>query len=142
MKHTDTAGDDRTQGLFQPDSLMPSQYADRTGRRRVIEGEHRLMVAILEDAIDVYRKQAAAQDTRKRHMFEDAEAWIEDRDATWIFSFENICTILDLDPGYVRRGLHVWKQRARAATHGASVVRLEPPAPGDAPLKRASGDRV
>ena len=99
------------------------------------------MVAILEDAIDVYRKQAGARDTRKRHMFEDAEAWIEDTTANWIFSFENICTVLDLDPGYIRRGLHAWKRRVRSMT-ADNVVRLEPADTGaDATLKRASGDR-
>lgn len=142
MTHTDSTVEDRTQAVFEPDTLLPSQYADRTGRRRLREGEHRLMVAILEDAIDVYRKQADARDTRKRHMFEDAEAWIEDRAATWIFSFENICSVLDLDPGYIRRGLHEWKRRVRAATGLGQVVRLEPAEDASGPaLKRASGDR-
>jgi hypothetical protein len=140
MKHTDTPTDDRSQGIFEPDVLLPSQHADRTGGRRAFEGEYRLMVAILEDAIDVYRKQAVARDTRKRHMFEDAEAWIEDRDASWIFSFENICAVLDLDPSYIRRGLHEWKRRARAAAGVAQVVHLAPADTSPTPLKRASGD--
>ncbi|HWP67217.1 MAG TPA: hypothetical protein VNO26_15070 [Candidatus Limnocylindria bacterium] len=132
---------DEHQALFEPDTLLPSQHADRTGRRRFSEGEHRLMVAILEDAIDVYRKQAAARDTRKRHMFEDAEAWIEDRDSSWIFSFENICTVLDLEPDYIRRGLREWKRRARAAAAAGTgnVVRLE--RGSERPMKAASGSR-
>lgn len=142
MKATDTPAEDRNQALFEPDTLLPSQHADRTGRRRLREGEHRLMVAILEDAVDVYRKQATARDTRKRHMFEDAEAWIEDRDATWIFSFENICAVLDLDPNYLRKGLHEWKRLARANRAVATVVHLDPAAAGAPELKRASGDRA
>jgi hypothetical protein len=138
---TDTHGEDRTQAIFEPDTLLPSQHADRTGRRRHIEGEHRLMVAILEDAIDVYRKQAAARDTRKRHMFEDAEAWIEDRAAIWIFSFENICAVLDLDPSYIRKGLHEWKRRAHGAAAAAEVDRLATVDDECPALKRASGDR-
>lgn len=140
MTRNDSHAEDRTQAIFEPDTLLPSQHADRTGRRRFTDGEHRLMVAILEDAIDVYRKQAAARDTRKRHMFEDAEAWIEDRDSTWIFSFENICTVLDLEPGYIRRGLHEWKRRARAAAGVGQVVRLESPGSGR-DLKCANGGR-
>jgi len=136
---TYTPGEDRTQAIFEPDVLLPSQHADRTGRRRLLDGEHRLMVAILEDAIDVYRKQAAARDTRKRHMFEDAEAWIEDRDTVWIFSFENICAVLDLDPSYIRKGLHEWKRRMRADVGGAQVVRLDAVADDCPALKRASG---
>jgi hypothetical protein len=142
MKHNDTLADDKNQGIFEPDTLLPSQHADRTGRRRLLEGEHRLMVAILEDAVDVYRKQAVAQDTRKRHMFEDAEAWIEDRDTSWIFSFENICAVLDLDSSYIRRGLHDWKRRARGAGTSAQVVHLERVVPEDVTLKRASGDHA
>jgi hypothetical protein len=99
------------------------------------------MVAILEDAIDVYRKQAAARDTRKRHMFEDAEAWIEDRATTWIFSFENICAVLDLDPSYIRKGLHEWKDRAHGAAASTEVVHLAPVDDECPTLKRASGDR-
>jgi hypothetical protein len=138
---TYTPGEDRTQAIFEPDTLLPSQHADRTGRRRQIDGEHRLMVAILEDAIDVYRKQAAARDTRKRHMFEDAEAWIEDRATTWIFSFENICAVLDLDPSYIRKGLHEWKDRAHGAAASTEVVHLAPVDDECPTLKRASGDR-
>ena len=142
MTRTESAVEDRTQAIFEPDTLLPSQYADRTGRRRLHEGEHRLMVAILEDAIDVYRKQAAARDTRKRHMFEDAETWIEDRNSTWIFSFENICAVLDLDPGYIRRGLREWKRRVRGTTDPGQVVPLEPAEEaGEATLKCASGGR-
>jgi hypothetical protein len=139
---TYTPGEDHTQAIFQPDTLLPSQHADRTGRRRHIHGEHRLMVAILEDAIDVYRKQAAARDTRKRHMFEDAEAWIEDRDTVWIFSFENICAVLDLDPSYIRKGLHEWKRRVCGAAAAAEVVRLDSVSEECPALKRASGDRA
>jgi len=137
---TYTPGEDRTQAIFEPDTLLPSQHADRTGRRRIVEGEHRLMVAILEDAIDVYRKQAAARDTRKRHMFEDAEAWIEDRDTTWIFSFENICAVLDLDSSYIRKGLHDWKRRTCAASV-AEPARVDPAADECPALKCVSGGR-
>ena len=31
----------------------------------------------------------------------------------WLFSFENICETLQLNPGYIRRGLLVWKQAKR-----------------------------
>jgi hypothetical protein len=103
MTRNESTADERNYGCFEPDTLLPSQFADRTGGRRILDGERRLMVAILEDAVDVYRKQAAAVDTRKRHLFEAAEAWIEDRDPAWIFSFENICRA-GPRPSYIRRG--------------------------------------
>jgi hypothetical protein len=138
------ATDEAPQGIFEPDILLPSQHADRIGGRRILDGERRLMVAILEDAIDVYRKQAAARETRKRHLFEDAEAWIDDPNPAWIFSFENICAVLDLDPSYIRRGLHDWKReaRARAAAGGAQVVRLDTRPATPPAMRRASGDHA
>jgi len=112
MKSRDITAEDRVQELFQPDTLLPSQYFDRIRRRASSDGERRLMVAILEDAVDVYRKQAGARDRKRRQLFEDAEGWIESADKSWIFSYENICEVLGIDPTYLRKGLRVWKQRA------------------------------
>jgi len=115
MKPRDISAEDKVQELFQPDTLMPSQYFDRIRRRASADGERRLMVAILEDAVDVYRKQAGARDRKRRQLFEDAESWIESGDTSWIFSYENICDVLGIDAGYLRKGLRVWKQRTGGA---------------------------
>ena len=48
MKTRDITAEDRVQELFQPDTLLPSQYFDRIRRRASADGERRLMVAILE----------------------------------------------------------------------------------------------
>ena len=112
MKTRDITAEERVQELFQPDTLLPSQYFDRIRRRASFDGERRLMVAVLEDAVDVYRKQAGARDRKRRQLFEDAEAWIESDDKSWIFSFENICDVLGIDATYLRKGLRRWKQLA------------------------------
>ena len=112
MKHRDITAEDRVQELFQPDTLLPSQYFDRLRSRASVDGERRLMVAILEDAVDVYRKQLGARDRKRRQLFEDAEAWIESADRSWIFSFENICDVLGIDASYLRKGLRLWKAKA------------------------------
>lgn len=112
MKTRNVSAEDKVQELFQPDTLLPSQYFDRIRRRASADGERRLMVAILEDAVDVYRKQAGARDRKRRQLFEDAESWIESGDTSWIFSYENICDVLGVDAGYLRKGLRMWRQRA------------------------------
>ncbi len=111
MKTRDVTAEDRVQELFQPDTLLPSQYFDRLRRRASVDGERRLMVAILEDAVDVYRKQAGARDRKRRQLFEDAEAWIESSETSWIFSYENICDMLGIDAEYLRKGLRAWKRK-------------------------------
>ena len=140
MKTRDVTAEDRVQELFQPDTLLPSQYFDRIRRRASYDGERRLMVAILEDAVEVYRKQAGARDRKRRQLFEDAEAWIDSPDKSWIFSYENICEVLGIDAEYLRKGLRVWKQRAGGdrgrvvAFHDADD---REPLPAVEPLRRA-----
>ncbi len=99
--------------VFEPDVLLPEQHARRTGVRRSQRGEHRLMMAILEDAVDVYLKHAGAKPGIKRALFDEAERWIEDSDTTWIFAFESICHVFDLDPAAIRDGLRAHKRRVR-----------------------------
>ena len=137
MAEREHAGDERMAGLFQPDTLLPSQYFDRVRRRHLFDGERRLMIAVLEDAVDVYRKQAGAKDQRGQELFRDAEVWIEDPDRTWLFSFQNICDVLDLDADYLRRGLRSWKAKANGPRRG-QVVELHPNDPDE--LRKASGD--
>src|SRR5690242_10989774 len=137
MKDREHAVDERFAGLFQPDTLLPSQFFDRVRRRSEHDGERRLMIAVLEDAVDVYRKQAGAKDPRARELFREAEEWIEDPDRTWLFSFQNICDVLDIDADYLRRGLHSWKQQVQDGSREPVVTVRE----GDeGELRKASGD--
>ena len=136
MKEREYAVDERVGELFQPDTLLPSQFFDRVRRRSEHDGERRLMIAVLEDAVDVYRKQAGSKDPRGEQLFQEAEAWIEDLDRAWLFSFQNICDVLDLDAEYLRRGLRALKQRAQGARRG-QVVQLHTDESDD--LRKASG---
>lgn len=106
--------DERSPELFSPDLLLASQYADRVRpAAEALSPERRLMAAVLEDAVHVYRVHAAAASARQRCLFEEAEAWIESEDRSWIFSFESICDHLGIDPDYLRRGLRAHKARVR-----------------------------
>jgi hypothetical protein len=137
MKEREYALEERLAGLFQPDTLLPSQYFERMRRRSEHDGERRLMIAILEDAVDVYRKQVGAKDPRAQQLFREAEEWIDDPDRTWLFSFQNICDVLDLDAEYLRRGLHALRERVLEERQGP-VVALHPR--DRAELRKASGD--
>jgi len=135
MKDREFAAEERLAGLFQPDTLLPSQFFDRMRRRSEHDGERRLMIAVLEDAVDVYRKQAASKDPRGQQLFREAEEWIEDPDRTWLFSFQNICDVLDIDADYLRRGLHALKERTTRRGHVVTLRTDE----GEE-LRKASGD--
>ena len=102
-----------TEALFQPDILIQSQFQATHQRRFHQEPEKVLMLALLEDAIVCFQDNFSTECKRKKALFEDAERWILDRDASYIFSFENICDVLGLDAGYLRDGLMRWKQSAQ-----------------------------
>jgi len=108
---------------FEPDTLLGSQYFDRVRQRAAHEGERQLMVAVLEDAVHTYLRYARATDPAQQALFRDAEAWIEDRDQSAFYSFENVCAVLDLDAAYIRRGLHAHKADADADASEAEFRR-------------------
>jgi hypothetical protein len=44
-------------------------------------------------------------------LFPKAEQWIMHTGNDWIFSFDNVCELMDLAPQYLRRGLLEWRQQ-------------------------------
>jgi len=90
-------------GLFSPAVIMPEQFAD--GMRAERPPEHRLLVAILEDAISCFEKHRAATDRQNRRLFSEAADWIMSERYHGPFSFEYVCSILGIDAGGVRSSL-------------------------------------
>jgi hypothetical protein len=112
--------------LFQPDTMLPSQfYAAALRRKGALKPERRLIIAILQDAIECYQKNLFAREGKARQLYADAEEWIDSEDRSHYFSYENICEILDMNPGFVRRGLHAWRQRQLAHNGRAKVCTLD-----------------
>jgi hypothetical protein len=87
------------------DTSMVQQYLDTFRRSEHLEPEKSLCAAILEDAVQEYRKYSQADDANGKKQFREAEEWIMRGDNDWIFSFDNLCDFLGLDPEYIRRGL-------------------------------------
>jgi hypothetical protein len=97
--------------LFQPDTLLPSQFFAAMRKKVPQEAEYRLILAVLQDAVECFQKHLFSRDHKARQLFEDAEAWIVSDDRDWPFSFVNICEILNVQPEYLRRGLRAWQDR-------------------------------
>jgi hypothetical protein len=97
--------DERIGSLFQPPSLLSAEYFETLRRKTILEPEKRLMLAILEDAVDCFQNNVFPQSLKGRRLFQEAEKWIVEVDRDWFFSFENVCETLELNPAYVRQGL-------------------------------------
>lgn len=81
------------------------------------DGEKRLMLAVLESATEDFQKYALATDKRGKELFDAAEEWILETDNPSIFSFQNICDQLQLDPAYMRKGFMRWKAERLKGDH-------------------------
>jgi len=53
--------DERVASLFEPDTLVAAQYFGNLRRKTLLDPEKRLMLAILEDAINCYQDHLLSQ---------------------------------------------------------------------------------
>ncbi len=109
--------------LFQPDTLLAQQFF-ATFRRRQLEPEKKLMLAVLEDAVACFQNYVFAEKRKQRILFNEAEDWIRDENSDYVFSFENVCAALKFNPGYVRQGLLRWKMRKLAERQNIKVINI------------------
>jgi hypothetical protein len=86
-------------------SLIESVY-----KKNLREGEERLMLAVLESAVEDFQKYIFARSTAGKKLFQQAEEWFLDTDSEEPFSFGSICETLGLHPDSIRKGLMVWKE--------------------------------
>lgn len=103
---------DRSFGLFEPDALLPAQFYAAFRGGSAVRGEKRLMLAVLQDALDCFQKYSFSKDSHGRQLFTDADEWIDSEDRDWYFSFENICETLEINPAYLREGVQQWRKQA------------------------------
>ena len=90
-------------------------------KKTIREGEEKLMLAVLRHAIQYFQKHMRARNDRGKKLFQEAEEWFLETNADWLFSFENICQTLELDPNYLRRGVLSWKE-ARLKARSVEVL--------------------
>ncbi|MCB0324908.1 MAG: hypothetical protein KDD69_15100 [Bdellovibrionales bacterium] len=134
-------GGDTFSNIFEPDVILPSQFL-APDERGVSGGERKLMAALLSDGIEAYIAQCAAEGFRaqtapkgrigdpshppiasRRRGKIDAREWVDTVDHTYVFSFDNVCECLGINPQYLRLGLSRYVGAMQAqSSGGASTV--------------------
>jgi len=66
------------------------------------------MLAVLQDAVHTYLRYCSSETRRGRRLFAETHAWFLSRERHYLYTFENVCEHLHLDPDYIRRGLAQW----------------------------------
>ncbi|HSR57841.1 MAG TPA: hypothetical protein VLL57_06610 [Candidatus Binataceae bacterium] len=117
--------DEKLPGLFEPDTLLPIQYFEAMRRKHLLEGEKRLILSVLEDAVECFMKCIDSTTNKGQRLFRDAEEWINLEDKRWVFSFDNVCEMLDVNPDYMRAGLRKWKERKLEAIARRAAEKAE-----------------
>jgi hypothetical protein len=97
--------DDFLARILEPDIFLPSQFYGNGGLSRKLEGEKRLMIAILKDAVECLEKFRGSRSSAGKTNYQSAIDWVEDSDTNWLYSFTNICDLLGFDPDYLREQL-------------------------------------
>ena len=93
----------RRRGFFdQPKGPIHSES-------NVYAGEKKLMVAILRDALDCYRKNLENRTSYGQRILKETEAWFHHDDFEYLYSFRNICDWLDFDHRLIRNELDKMK---------------------------------
>ena len=110
-----TGLDDRIGSLFQPDTLLAEDYFSNFRRKIPLEPERSLLLAVLEDGVRCFQENLFAISGKRRTLFDEAREWIFSDDDSWFCSFVSICTLMNFDPDYLRRGLRHWEAEARKA---------------------------
>ena len=82
-------------------------------KKNIREGEERLMLAVLENAVEYFQKYVLARNPGGKQRFQEAEEWFLEKDGEALYSFENICETLGLHPDPIRKGLLAWKEAKR-----------------------------
>lgn len=111
-------------------SFDPSDF-EGSVKKKVLDPEQALMLAVLRSAVEDFHEYVHARNGSEKKLFHEAEEWILETDTHWVFSFENICEFLQLEPEYIRRGLQSWNlarpvvtlPMRREATAASSIFR-------------------
>lgn len=98
--------------LFGNDETVRHQY-EGFRKSRMLEGEKKLMLAILEDAIGCIQKNARATSGKGKRLFDEAMEWINEQEGDWLFSFESVCDVLGFNAPCLRGGIIKWVEAER-----------------------------
>jgi hypothetical protein len=118
-RHSSSISNNEPHSFLEPDFILPEQFysVDEIGLQN---GERKLMTAILSDGIEAFIAQCSLQSAastveeeeieesvRLERFFcrNDAGSWVYTSDGEYIFSFDNVCQCLGINPEYLRLGL-------------------------------------
>jgi len=90
---------------LRPQLIRSGQSRERGRRDTETEPIRRLMAAVLCEAVNRFQRNLFQTSLSRRCEFVEAEFWLFKDQSKALFSFNNVCDFLSLDPEHVRRQL-------------------------------------
>ena len=118
-----------------PETILPIQYFDRLAVRVTDIPEKRLMFAVLLDAVIHLQR-------RDSRGAAEAVEWIQGEPDGSVFSFQNICESLGLEPTGLARALLAWHNGPKTTRLGVPARQLRTAHPRIRPLRQRRRRRV
>jgi hypothetical protein len=132
------------------DFVRDAHFAQDDGRRESEnEPERKLLEAVLEDAIQCWQACAviapvwrvsgySSMGKRQREYFEADRWFFGEYDNAPLFSFQQICDCLGLDPDFIRRRLLEWRESQTRRESHTQILSSSANAPLCAPRRLVS----
>ena len=112
---------------FEPDLGALSAFP--TSRKsQLIGGERKLMAAILSDGIESYITHCSSLSflhSGKGEAANEAWQWVHTKDFSYVFSFDNVCESLGIDPDYLRLGLSRYLDAVKKSRREGKVLKWQ-----------------
>jgi hypothetical protein len=87
------------------DAVMPAQYWQC---RSLGEPWHRLMFAVLADALRCYQRTSRSRPPEDHKEFREVQEWFFSDDESGPFAYRVVCYVLGIDADYLRDRLRRW----------------------------------
>ncbi len=92
--------------------IVPVQFYDLIRRSAFLDGETRLVFAVLEDAIRTYLSHRDSRRGSGQSEFAEVVRWFEESTGSVPFSFEYVCEVLELEPESFRRQVRILQRHS------------------------------
>ena len=99
--------------IFGPEIILPVQFAPSRDNEGRCEGERRLMLAVLEDAVVTLKTHMRTPSVHSRRIVAEVETWIASGSRADTFAFGTICDVLGFDVKAVRMAVKDWTRVER-----------------------------
>jgi hypothetical protein len=97
----------------------------------------RMIKIVLEDAVNCYVRNMHRTNRGAVVEFREVQEWFSSKDSRELFAFKNICQVLGIDAGWMRRGLRAAEPGSKSKTRDTSRRRK-----GDKIVRRRSDKLV